>query len=97
MGTPSNGPISVGRIRRLLSESLSSDLGLLELNEIDVVVNAIISLDGMDHFLEKLCLEHSDTRFLVPITAWSEFRRVAETTADALDFGVQALELSRGV
>jgi hypothetical protein len=91
---PPNDPFSVGRIRRILSESLSADLGLLEPDEIDVVVNAIISLDGMDHFLENLSTEHSETRFIVPATAWSEYRKAAESTADALDFGIQVLELS---
>jgi hypothetical protein len=44
---PNDGQLSIGRIHRLFSERLADDLGLLELDEIDVVVNALISLDGM--------------------------------------------------
>lgn len=91
---PDNELFSVGKVHRTLSESLATDLGLLELGEIDVTVNAIISLDGMNHFLENLSLEQSETRFLIPAAALDEFRAAALTTADALDLAVQALELA---
>lgn len=91
---PNDGFLSVGRINRLFSEQLTADLGLLELDEIDVVVNALISLDGMNHFLENISLQTSDTRFLLPPEAWEEFQIVNSTTADALNYAVQALELS---
>lgn len=90
--TPEVGPISIGRVRRVLSESLAADLGLLEPGEIDAAVNAIISIDGLHHFLENLSQEHSDTRFLVPAAAWDELCKGASTTADALDIAIQALE-----
>lgn len=65
---------------------------MLELGEIDVAVNAIISFDGLNHVLENLSQEQSDTRFLIPAAALDEFRAAASTTADALDLAVQALE-----
>lgn len=89
---PNNELFSVGKVRRTLSESLATDLGLLELGEIDVAVNAIISFDGLNHVLENLSQEQSDTRFLVPAAALDEFRAAASTTADALDHAVQVLE-----
>ncbi len=92
---PNDEFLSVGRIRRLLSEHLTADLGLLELGEIDIVVNALISLDGMEHFLENISSQTSDTRFLVPSGSWEEFQIVNSTTADAIRYAVQALELSR--
>ena len=91
---PDDELFSVGKIRRVLSKDLAVDLGLLELGEVDVVVNAIISLDGMEHHLENLSAHDSERRFLIPIAAWDEFRMVASTTADALDIAVEALELS---
>lgn len=91
---PNDGFISVGRIRRLFSEQLTVDLGLLELDEIDVVVNALISLDGMEHFLENISSQSSEARFLLPLEAWEEFKKVNSTTANALKYAVQALELS---
>lgn len=86
--------LSVGRIHRLFSEQVAVDLGLLEADEIDVVVNALISLDGMAHVLENLSLQVSDTRFLLPSDAWEELKAVNSTTADALKYAVQALESS---
>jgi hypothetical protein len=91
---PNDVSLSVGRIHRLFSEQLAADLGLLELDEIDVVVNALISLDGMEHYLENISTQTSDTRFLLPIEAWDEFQIVNSTTADALNYAVQALEFS---
>ncbi|WP_065321299.1 hypothetical protein [Tritonibacter mobilis] len=91
---PNDGLLSVGRIHRLFSEQIAADLGLLDLDEIDVVVNALISLDGMDHFLENISLQTSDTRFLLSSEAWEEFQIVNSTTADALNYAVQALEFS---
>jgi len=86
--------LSVGRIHRLFSEQVAADLGLLESDEIDVVVNALISLDGMTHVLENLSLQATGTRFLLPSEAWEEFQAVNSTTADALKYAVQALEIS---
>lgn len=91
---PDNELFSVGKVHRTLSESLAADLGLLEVGEIDVVVNAIISLDGMNHVLENMSLEQTDTRFLIPAAALDDFRAAASTTAHALDLAVQALELT---
>lgn len=85
--------LSVGRINKLLSDQLTADLGLLEVDEIDVVVNALISLDGMAHFLENISSQASDTRFLLPAESWEEFQVVNSTTAKALKYAVQALEL----
>ncbi|MBO9402679.1 hypothetical protein [Shimia sp. R9_3] len=67
---------------------------MLDLDEIDVVVNALISLDGMNHFLESISSQASDTRFLLPSEAWEEFQVVNSSTADVLNFTVQALEFS---
>lgn len=91
---PTDPFLSVGRISRLFSEQLAADLGFLELDEIDIVVNALISLDGMEHFLENISSQASDTRFLIPAEAWDEFKIVNSTTAEALDYAVQALEFS---
>lgn len=83
---------SVGKVNRTLSESLAIDLGLLEIGEIDVVVNAIISLDGINHVLENMSQKQSNTRFLIPAAALDDFRAAASTTADALDLAVKTLE-----
>lgn len=91
---PNDGVLSVGRIHRLFSEQLAADLGLLDLDEIDVVVNALISLDGMNHFLENISSQTSETRFLLPSEAWEEFQTVNSTTAEALNYAVQVLEFS---
>ncbi|NRB18033.1 MAG: hypothetical protein HRU33_10835 [Rhodobacteraceae bacterium] len=91
---PNDEFLSVGRIHRLFSEQLTADLGLLELDEIDIVVNALISLDGMEHFLENISSQTSETRFLLPSASWEEFQKVNSTTADALNYAVQALEFS---
>lgn len=89
---PNSELFSVGKVRKTLLESLATDLGLLELGEIDVAVNAIISFDGSNLVLENLSHEQSDTRFPIPTAALDEFRAAASTTADALDLAVQALE-----
>jgi len=86
--------LSVGRIHRLFSEQLAPDLGLLEMDEIDVVVNALISLDGMEHYLENISSQTSDTRFLFPLEAWEEYQSAISMTADALMHAIQALEFS---
>lgn len=91
---PQNEFLTVGRIRRLFSEQLAGDLGLLELHEIDVVVNALISLEGMEHFLEHISSKSSSTQFLLPSEAWEEFQMINSSTADALRYAIQALELS---
>ncbi|MEC8195470.1 MAG: hypothetical protein VX228_03915 [Pseudomonadota bacterium] len=90
--TPTDDAISIGRVRKVFSEDLSADLGLLELGEVDVVVNALISLDGMEPNLENLSVDQSDHRFLIPAAAWDHLRMVASTTADALDLAIEALE-----
>lgn len=87
-------PYLFGRIHRLFSNQLASDLGPLELDEIDIVVNALISLDGMEHLLENVSTQTSETRFLLPSNSWDEFQKVCSTTADALNYAVQALEYS---
>lgn len=94
--TPEGELFSVGRVTRIFSESLATDLGLLELDEIDIVVNALISMEGLNHFLENHSLEHSETRFLVPVAAWEEYREAASKTANALELGTQAIELIEG-
>ena len=92
--TPDSEFISIGRVRRLLSDSLSSDLGLLNLDEVDIIVNAIISLDGMNHFLANHAAEISETRFLIPATMWGEVKYCLATTKDALDLATKALALT---
>lgn len=91
---PNDEFLSVGRIHRLFSEQLAADLGLLELDEIDVVVNALISLDGMEHHLENISSKSSVTRFLLPSESWEDFQKINSITADALDYAVQVLEFS---
>jgi len=91
---PNDGLLSVGRIHRLFSEQMSADLGLLEPDEIDIVVNALISLDGLQHVLEHLSSHTTETRFLLPSEAWKDFKAANATTADALEFAIQALEYS---
>ncbi len=86
--------VSVGRMPRLLSEPLMADLGLLDLHEVDIVVNALISLEGMTHYLENLAEQSSETRFLVPVKAWDEFVEINAQTAKALGYAIEALELS---
>lgn len=92
--TPDSDLFSVGKIRRLFAADLNADLGLLDLDEVDVVVNALISLDGMEHHLTNLSVNTEGGRFLIRRSAWDEFHMVASTTAEALDLAVQALELS---
>lgn len=93
---PVDEAFSVGKIRRLLSEHLAADLGLLEPGEIDVVVNALISLDGMDQYLENLAPSNGHTRFLIPASAWKEYRLVAARTVSALELAIEALEMTAG-
>lgn len=94
MGAPEDESFSIGRIQRNLFESLSSDLGLLKPGEIDVVVNAIISFRGMNHFLENWAFEHTATRYLLPVQTWEEYAEMASTVADAFDLAIEAIELS---
>jgi len=89
---PIDEQFSVGRVNRVFSESLAADLGSLEPGEVDVVVNALISLDGLNHFLENISQTHSDTRYLIPVAVWDEFCRGVSTTADALDAAIDVLE-----
>jgi hypothetical protein len=91
---PDGELFSVGKIRKLFAEDLNADLGLLELGEVDIVVNALISLDGLEHYLTNLSATTEEGRFLIHRTAWNDFRMVGSTTAEALDLAVQALELS---
>jgi len=92
---PTDTFISVGRIRRLLSDHLSADLGLLDLHEIDIVVNALITLDGMDTILANIASQTLDDRFILASGSWEELCSINSTAADALDYAVQALELSK--
>lgn len=87
-------PLSVGKSKGTLSKHLVEDLGLLELGEIDVAVNAIISLDGLYHALENIAVDQSETRLLIPTNKGIEFQAIMSTTAKALDIAVKTLELS---
>ncbi|WP_386175270.1 hypothetical protein [Sulfitobacter sp. R86518] len=91
---PTEANISVGRIRRLLSDHLTADLGLLALHEIDIVVNALITLDGMDTVLSNIATQTLDDRFLFASSSWEELCNINATAAEALDYAVQALEIS---
>lgn len=86
--------LSIGKVRKVFSEDLVADLGLLEPGEIDAVVNALISLDGMAHYLENLSADRSDTRFLIPTKSLDHVRLVSSTTADARDQAIEAIALS---
>ncbi|WP_353307794.1 hypothetical protein [Shimia sp. NS0008-38b] len=79
---------------RLLSEPMLADLGLLDLHEVDIVVNALISLDGLTHYLENLAEQSSETQFLIPSSAWEGFVEANATTAEALGYAIEVLELS---
>lgn len=94
MQTADDEHISIGKIRKLFSEDLASELGLLELGEIDVVVKALISLEGMEQFLGHISAGQTDNRYLVPTEMMENFRMITSTTADALDYAIEALELS---
>lgn len=91
---PEDDYLSVGRIHRLFSADLAAELGLLELGEVDVVVNALISLEGMDQYLEYISAGQAGKRYLVPTAAMDDFRFIMSTTADALDHAIEALEVS---
>lgn len=91
---PDGDYLSVGKIHRLFSEDLAGELGLLELGEVDVVVNALISLEGMDQYLGHISAGQTGKRFLIPIVAMDDFRMIISTTADALDNAIEALENS---
>jgi hypothetical protein len=91
---PEGEHLSVGKIHRLFSEDLAAELGLLELGEVDVVVNALISLEGMDQYLGHISAGQTDKRYLVPVSVMDDFRMIMSTTADALDNAIKALELS---
>jgi hypothetical protein len=91
---PDGDHLSVGKIHRLFSEDLAGELGLLELGEVDVVVNALISLEGMDQYLGHISAGQRGKRFLIPIVAMDDFRMITSTTADALDYAIEALEHS---
>ncbi|WP_224815634.1 hypothetical protein [Hasllibacter sp. MH4015] len=91
---PPGETISVGRSERAVSNALDADIGLLDLDEIDVVMNAIISRAGMNHLLENMAVVQSNGRFVLPATAFDDFCDVASTTAKAMELAVQALEYS---
>lgn len=91
---PDGNHLSVGKIHRLFSEDLAGELGLLELGEVDVVVNALISLEGMDQYLGYISAGQTDKRFLIPTVVMDDFRMITATTADALDYAIEALERS---
>ena len=90
---PDGDHLSVGRIHRLFSEDLTGELGLLEVGEVDVVVNALISLEGLDQYLGHISASQTNKRFLIPAIAINDFRMITSTTADALDHAIEALEL----
>ena len=91
---PNYEVFSVGRIHRLFSEQLSSELGLLDLEEIDIVLNALITLDGLEHLLENLSVHAYETRFLLPTKRWDEIQAICSEAAAALKEAVQTLENS---
>lgn len=91
---PEDDHLSVGTIHRLFSQDIASELGLLEVGEVDVVMNALISLEGMDQYLEHIAMGQKGKRYLVPASAMHEFRMITSTTADALDNTIEVLELS---
>ena len=94
---PKEELVSMGRVEGLLSGPLTPDLSLLELHEIDVVANALISFEGLKHYLENISLQASGTRFLIPSEAWKEIQKASRTTAEALSLAIKALELSGDV
>ena len=91
---PSDEVVSVGRIHRLFSEQLSSELGLLDLDEIDIVMNALITLDGMEHLFENLSVEVYETRFLLPTARWEEIQAIHLEAAAALHEAIDTLQKS---
>ncbi|WP_131802389.1 hypothetical protein [Yoonia tamlensis] len=91
---PVGDHLSVGKIHKLFSEDLAGELGLLELGEVDVVVNALISLEGMEQYLGHISTGQTDKRFLIPAVAMDDFRMITSTTADALNYAIEALEHS---
>ena len=91
---PEGDHLSVGKIHRLFSEDLAAELGLLELGEVEVVVNALISLEGMDQYLGHISAGQTDKRYLVPASAIDDYYMITSTTADALNSAIEVLELS---
>ena len=91
---PEDEPFSVGIPTRIISHEISTELGLLDPDEVNIVVNAIISFEGMTVRLENICIEKTDNRFIIPPEAINDFLKIAENTAESLDFAVKALEYS---
>jgi hypothetical protein len=87
-----NEPLSAGRPRRSISRDISTELGVLQPGEVDVVANVLISLDGMNRALECISTEVTESSALIPVEKWDEYLRAADTTAKALKIGIAALE-----
>lgn len=57
-------------------------------------MNALISLEGMDQYLGHISAGQTDKRFLIPTVAMDDFRMITSSTADAIDYAIEALEHS---
>jgi len=88
---PDKEPRSVGRPHRILLKDVTTELGILDLGEIDAVANAIISLEGMDQFLEYISSQQSGVRIIISSDSWEDYRYIASTTADALELALKVL------
>ncbi len=88
---PDNEPRSMGRPHRILLKDVTTELGILDLGEIDVVANAIISLEGMDQYLETISSQQSGARFIISTASWKDYCYIASTTADALELALDVL------
>lgn len=91
---PEQEHFTVGKLNGIYSDGLANDLGLLELGEIDVVINAMISMQGLNSISEHLSSQSSETRYWIASHAVDEYKLVAESTARALDFAIEVLEHS---
>lgn len=59
---PDSEPLSEGQPHRILLNDVTTELGILDLGEIDADANAIISLEGMDQYLEAISLQRTGAR-----------------------------------
>ncbi|WP_421749321.1 hypothetical protein [Cognatishimia sp.] len=91
---PDQKHFTVGKLNGIYSDGLANDLGLLELGEIDVVINAMISMQGLNSISEHLSSKSSATRYWIAPNAVSEYKTFAQSTVDALDFAIEVLEHS---
>lgn len=91
---PGDEHFTVGKLNGIYSESLSDDLGLLELGEIDVVINAMISMQGINSVSDHFSSQSSETRYWIAPGAMEEYKVYAKSTAKALDLAIEVLEHS---